>query len=121
MNKKGFTFAQMATLILVILGLTVGVILASTQLSSSAGSISQLGSQATEGTQAAVSASAGIACKTIGGVSCGSSCDTYLTKSGQRVTTPPTGTDVGANIGCQNDDGIDPAEAQYCCAVVAKE
>ncbi len=68
MNKKGFTFEQMAVLILVILGLTVGIILAATQFSSSSRSISELGSAASQGAQTGVqSASQTIKCENYGG------------------------------------------------------
>jgi len=112
MSRKGFTFAQMATLILVILGLTVGVILASTQLGASAGSISELGSQATSGTQAAVTASAGLACRTIGGVQCADACDVYLNVGGS-TTTDLANADSGLDIGCQDSGAI------YCCKEAA--
>ena len=62
--RKGFTFAQMATLILVIMGLTVAVVLAATQLSRSGSQFSQLGAQSGAGVEDAgeAAASLGTAC-----------------------------------------------------------
>jgi len=64
----------MAVLILVILGLTVAIILASTQFAASAGSISDLQSAATQGAETgAQSAEQSIQCGNFGG-ECRESC-----------------------------------------------
>lgn len=127
-GRKGFTFEQMAVLILVILGLTVGVILASTSLRTSAGSISELGQTATEGTEAAVTATAGIGCTSLGGIICGEECETYIDLGGVRLSATtigeldvddegnPTSNNVayGSQVGCSN------VTAPFCCYVVAE-
>ena len=61
MNAKGFTFEQIAVLILVIMGLTVAVVLAATQLSRSGSQLSQLGGQSGTGVD-----DAGIATQNLG-------------------------------------------------------
>lgn len=56
MNRKGFTFEQIAVLILVIMGLTVAVVLAATQLSKSGSQLSQLGGSSGVGADQAADA-----------------------------------------------------------------
>jgi len=107
MNSKGFTFEQMATLILVIMGLTVAVVLAATQLSKSGSQLSQLGSQSGQGVEQAAGAagSLGTSCIATGGYCLiGSTGDTpcgagYTFKT-QEDATPYTGDDCGATKGC---------------------
>lgn len=64
---RGFTFQQLAVILLVVMGLTLTVLLASTQLQQAGSSLTQLGKSATQGSGAAANATIGQACRTIGG------------------------------------------------------
>ena len=58
--SKGFTFQQLAVILLVILGLVVAVVLAATQLAQSGSQFAQIGGQAGSGAQGAADAAAGM-------------------------------------------------------------
>ena len=62
---KGFTFGQLATLILVIMGLTIVVVIAATQLTGSGGQLRDI-SDATN-SQGAVDVLTGASCSAAGG------------------------------------------------------
>ncbi len=79
-SSKAFTFAQMATLLLVILGLVVGVVLASTQFRKAGSGISSVGEKATGGVEAAGTSAQGLACELGGGTCKTTSCSTKETK-----------------------------------------
>jgi len=79
--QKGFTFTQMAVLLLVILGLVVSVVLAATQFRQAGGSITDVGEQATGGSQAAGESVAGLVCDLAGG-ECKASCSASQTDTG---------------------------------------
>jgi hypothetical protein len=65
---KGFTFAQMATLILVIMGLTIVVVLAATQLARLSGQTTELSSGTDVGAAAEALQKTGTTCTaTLGG------------------------------------------------------
>lgn len=106
--SRGFTFEQMAVLILVILGLTVGVILAATQFRSAGSSVGELTESATSGTEAAVSSTAGLICSTLGGDYCATSCTMYILNTGKESSTPPSTDHQSTKVGCTE-------ESPYCC------
>lgn len=62
---KGFTFSQLAVIILVVLGLTVAVVIAATQFSRAGSSLTEIGSKTDTGS---VDISLGLKCLSSGGV-----------------------------------------------------
>ena len=70
---KGFTFAQMATLILVIMGLTIVVVLAATQLARLSGQTTEISSGTDVGTAVGVITKTGVNCQANSGY-CAASC-----------------------------------------------
>ncbi len=76
-NKKGFTFEQMAALALVIIGLVVGVILASTQFKGMSERLNEIGKQTASGAEASVQTAGNTFCSVAGGT-CSQDCETYI-------------------------------------------
>ncbi len=97
-NKKGFTFEQLAVILLVVLGLIVTVILITTQAKNIGSAFSNIGKQSTSGADAAAESTIGLGCTTIGG-----KCMTQCTGEYEQSNS--------GNIDC-------PIDKPYCCTKV---
>jgi hypothetical protein len=97
-NMKAFTFSQLATILLVVLGLVVTVILIATQAKNIGSAFSNIGKQSTSGADAAAESTVGVGCSTIGG-KCMAECTGEYEQSNS------------GNADC-------PTDKQYCCIKV---